>query len=107
MRYSFLGGNYEHIQKKQSVEGSIPNYYSSFEKRVVLGAVDLLTLRLPCYLAVVTCIIILVFIGLITPVCSYILSEGILCHSHSSFRFFFVLSCVADLIPYQLSCPGS
>ena len=53
-----------------------------------------------------------VFGGLITPVCSYILSEGFLCHSTRVLGFDFalccvVLCCVVDLEPCLLSCPGS
>ena len=51
-----------------------------------------------------------VFGGLITPVCSYILSEGFLCHSTEYWGLTLpcvVLCCVVDLEPCLLSCPGS
>ena len=51
-----------------------------------------------------------VFGGLITPVCSYILSEGFLCHSTENWGLTLpcvVLCCVVDLEPCLLSCPGS
>ena len=41
-----------------------------------------------------------VFGGLITPVCSYILSESVLCHSTVVRHC--VLYCVEDSNPYQL-----
>ena len=48
-----------------------------------------------------------VFGGLITPVCSYILSESILCHSTVVWGLPCVVLCCVVLYPYQLSCPGS
>ena len=46
--------------------------------------------------------------GLITPVCSYMLSESLLCHSTVVGGLpCVVLCCVVDSNPYQLSCPGS
>ena len=50
-----------------------------------------------------------VFGGLVTPVCSYILSESLLCHSTAvEVCLCLVLYCVGDLNPpYLLSCPGS
>ena len=44
----------------------------------------------------------------LTPVCSYMLSENILCHSTVVWGFpCLVLYWVVDLNSYQLSCPGS
>ena len=48
-----------------------------------------------------------VFGGLVTPVCSYILSDGFLCHHAQSYLGFdFALCCVVDLEPCLLSYPG-
>ena len=47
--------------------------------------------------------------GLITPVCYYILSENVLCHSTvvCGLRCAFVVCCVVGSNHYQLSSPGS
>ena len=52
-------------------------------ERAVLGVVDLFVVPLPFYgsFHMHNSLELGVFSGLITPVCSYILSESILCHS--------------------------
>ena len=69
-----------------------------WKKRAVLGVVDLFVVPLPFYVPHSFHMHILglelgVIGGLITPVCSYILSESIMCHS-TWFEVCLVLCCV-------------